>query len=117
MQRDEKLDASLLSSEEAQMLAQLESTASVTDVDERMKGLYTMLEPTVDAFADQVHKVAQYRDAADSVASRVLSIAAEKLAEREKESRRQAQGGDGDTEITPRRELGSVLRGLSRADR
>jgi kinetochore protein Mis13/DSN1 len=117
MQRQEKLDITLLSSEEAQMLAQLESTASTISVHKRMKGLYTKLEPTVDAFADQVHKVAQYRDAADNVASRVLSIAAEKLAEREKDSRRQAHGGDGDAEITPRRELGSVLRGLSRADR
>ena len=68
----------------------------------------------VDNFADSVHKIAQYQKAGDNVASRVLSIAAEKLAEREDESRRRAQPQDAPR--SSRTDLGSVLRGLSRAD-
>lgn len=95
------------------MLQQLQSTQT-DDIHSRVETIFEDLQPSVDAFADRVHKVAQYRDAADNVASRVLSIAAEKLAEREDDSRRRAQP---ERDRSPRRDLGSVLRGLSRADR
>lgn len=111
------IDKSLLSEEELRFLERLQSTSSTSGVDTRMRSLYGRLEPTLDMFADQVLKVAQYRDAADSVASRVLAIAAEKLAERDKASRKTAKSAEGGVSLSPRRDLGNVLRGLSRADR
>ena len=106
---------SLLSAEEASAYEQLQSSAPTNNMDARVDSIFSRLEPTVDVFADNVHKIAQYRDAGDNVATRVLSIAAEKLSEREKESRRRAQPHE--KERSPRRDLGNVLRGLSRADR
>ncbi|KPI39605.1 Kinetochore protein mis13 [Cyphellophora attinorum] len=111
--RPSDLDASLLSPEEAEMLHQLQSRPNQT-IESRVDQIFDKLEPNIDAFADGVHKVAQYRDAADNVASRVLSIAAEKLAEQENEGRRRAKP---ERDRSPRRDLGSVLRGLSRIDR
>jgi kinetochore protein Mis13/DSN1 len=95
------------------MLKQLQSRPD-RSIESRVDQIFDKLEPNIDAFADGVHKVAQYRDAADNVASRVLSIAAEKLAEQENEGRRRAQP---ERDRSPRRDLGSVLRGLSRIDR
>lgn len=109
------IDTSLLSPEEASLYEQLRSFAPASSMDARVDSIFSRLEPTVDAFADNVLKIAQYRDAGDNVATRVLSIAAEKLSERQKESRRRAQPQD--KERSPRRDLGNVLRGLSRADR
>lgn len=113
MPKSRQIDTTLLSPEEAAIFQQLRpDTSSVLET--RIDALYEQLEPAVDIFADNVHKVAQYRDAADSIASRVLSIAAEKLADRENDGRRRAQS---ERARSPRRDLGSVLRGLSRADR
>lgn len=108
------VDVSLLSAEEASLYNQLQKSAPTSKISSRLNSIFDELEPTVDSFADSVHKIAQYQNAGDSVASRVLSIAAEKLAEREEESRRKAQPQDAPR--SPGRELGSVLRGLSRAD-
>lgn len=108
------VDTSLLSPEEASLYEQLQSSVPASSMGSRVDSIFSRLEPTVDAFADNVHKIAQYRDAGDNVATRVLSIAAEKLSERDKESRRRAQPQD--KERSPRRDLGNVLRGLSRAD-
>lgn len=105
---------SLLSPEEASAYEQLQTTASTSNVNPRLDSIFGQLQPAVDTFADSVHKIAQYQTAGDNVASRVLSIAAEKLAEREEESRRRAQPQD--VLRSPRTDLGSVLRGLSRAD-
>jgi hypothetical protein len=77
-----------------------------SDVQRRLNAMQQDLGPTVDAFADGIHKIGQYRDAADHMASRVLQICSEKLAERDKKS-----------DVDPRRDLSSVLRGLSRVDR
>lgn len=81
---------------------------------ENLHRLYDSLEPTIDAFADGVHRIGQYRDAADSMAGRVLSICAQGLAKKDKEERKRALGGG---EKTPPKDLSGVLRSLSRADR
>jgi kinetochore protein Mis13/DSN1 len=104
----------LLSPEEAAVFEQLQAPTSTSNIPSRLNSIFDQLQPTVDSFADSVHKIAQYQKAGDSVASRVLSIAAEKLAEREEESRRRAQPQNAPR--SPRTDLGSVLRGLSRAD-
>jgi len=83
-------------------------------ISENLHGLHDSLEPTIDAFADGMHKIAQYRDAADNMAGRVLSICAEGLAQRDKEERKRALAGG---EKTPPKDLSAVLRSLSRADR
>jgi kinetochore protein Mis13/DSN1 len=82
----------------------------------RLNSINASLGPTIDAFADGMHQIAQYRDAADSVAVRVLKVCADKLQDREKEGRRHALGEA--TEInTTQDELGGVLRSLSRLTR
>ena len=111
--RPSKIDTSLLSPDEAEILQQLQGGTG-DELRARVDQIFDKLEPAVDAFADGVHKVAQYRDAADSVANRVLSIAADKLADRENDGRKRAQP---ERDRSPKRDLGSVLRGLSRADR
>ena len=109
-------DVSHLNLEEASLLDTLKaSTSRSRNINSRVNTIYASLEPTIDTFADRVHKMAQYRDAANSVASRVLSIASEKPAERDKEGRRKALPQDKDR--SPKRDLGNVLRGLSRLDR
>jgi len=63
------------------------------------------LEPNIDLFADGLHKIEQYTNTANRVADRVLGTAAQRLEERERESKRQVQSeGIG---------VGDVLRGLA----
>lgn len=94
-------------------LLQAQRTPS-DQISENLHKLYDSLEPTIDAFADGIHKIAQYRDAADNMAGRVLSICAEGLAKKDKEERKRALTGG---EKTPPKDLSAVLRSLSRADR
>jgi hypothetical protein len=108
------VDVSLLSSEEAVVYEQLQAATSTSSGPSRLDSIFSQLEPTIDRFADSVHKIAQYQTAGDNVASKVLSIAAEKLAEREADSRRRAQPQD--AQRSPRTDLSNVLRGLSRAE-
>ena len=108
-------DRALLSDSDAAALdLTVTNTNSSDQVSERLNRLYESLGPTIDAFADGMHKMGQYRDAADRVGGRVLAICAEKLALREAEGRKRAlpvgQGG------LPH-DLGGVLRSLSRVDR
>lgn len=56
----------------------------------RLQAITNLLEPRIDLFADGLHKVAQYRGAAERVADRVLGGAADRLEEREREGRRAA---------------------------
>jgi kinetochore protein Mis13/DSN1 len=107
-----RLESDILGPEQNAILERLQADQN-KDHDVRLRAIFDNLEPTIDQFADQIHRVAQYRDAGESVASRILSIAAEKLAAREDSSRRRAQAG---TERSPRRDLDSVLRGLSRTE-
>lgn len=110
-----KLDRSLLDESETAVLDSLASGSQLqADTSQRINSVQTSLGPSVDAFADGIHKIAQYRNAADSVASSVLSICARKLDERDHEGRKKALEDEG---RSPRGDLDSVLRGLSRADR
>lgn len=63
------------------------------------------LEPSIDLFADGVHKIEQYRNTAERVADRVLGTASKRLEERDREGRKQV-GGEGIG-------VGDVLRGLA----
>ncbi|KZM26518.1 cell division [Ascochyta rabiei] len=63
------------------------------------------LEPNIDIFADGVHKIEQYRNAAERVADRVLGTAAKRLEDRDREVKERA-GADGIG-------VGDVLRGLA----
>jgi len=85
------------------------------DLSTRLTSVTATLGPTIDTFADGIHKMSQYRDAAEKVASRTLAICAGKLSEREREGRRRALQQEEDR--SPRRDLGNVLRGLSQLDR
>ena len=111
-----QLARSLLSAADAAALDSIEPGASTTtdQTSQRLCGVLESIGPTVDTFADGIHRIAQYRTAANGVAGRVLAICAEKLTQREKEGKRKALGmGSG----SPPRDLGGVLRSLSRADR
>ena len=74
------------------------------------------IRPTVDAFADGLHQIGQYRDAADSLARKVLGICAQKLDDREKEGRRRALGEISGAP-TSKEDFGHVLRSLSKLER
>lgn len=50
----------------------------------RLRTIATSLEPTIDTFTDGVHKISQYRLAAERVADHVLGVAASVLEERDK---------------------------------
>jgi kinetochore protein Mis13/DSN1 len=85
-------------------------------ISSRLNSISASLGPTIDAFADGMHQIAQYRDAADNVAGRVLKMCADRLEDKEKEGRRHALGEAAETSTT-KEELGSVLRSLSRLER
>ena len=108
-------DRALLSDSDAAALdLTVTNTNSSDQVSERLNRLYESLGPTIDAFADGMHKMGQYRDAADNIGGRVLAICAEKLALRETEGRKRALPvGQGSLP----QDLGGVLRSLSRVDR
>lgn len=108
------LDNSLLSHSDISILETLNtSSTNPATISSRINNLSATLGPSIDAFADGVHKVAQYRDAAERVSSHVLSICAQKLEERDKEGRRRAVGAAGDASD----DLTGVLRSLSKIER
>jgi kinetochore protein Mis13/DSN1 len=109
------IDKSLLNESDSAMLNLLRSRTNIAqDTSNRINSIQGSLGPSVDAFADGIHKVAQYRNAADAVAGSVLNVCSHKLAEREEQGRKNALDDQG---RSPRRDLNSVLRGLSRIDR
>jgi kinetochore protein Mis13/DSN1 len=63
------------------------------------------LEPSIDLFADGVHKIEQYRNTAERVADRVLGTASKRLDERDREVKERV-GAEGIG-------VGDVLRGLA----
>jgi len=73
---------------------------------ERLKAVQNGLEFKVDQFADGVHKLEQYQQAAGRVADKVLALSAVRLEERERREK-EAVG----TRDVPMQE---VLRSLSR---
>lgn len=107
-------DRSLLSSADAALLESLRTSSNATTViQNRLNTISISLGPMVDSFADGVHKIGQFRDAADNLAGRALGICAEKLAEKENRARPSAQDG----QSSPGTQLGNVLRSLSRVER
>ncbi|KAL6250222.1 hypothetical protein RBB50_002523 [Rhinocladiella similis] len=112
---DNNLDQRLLSETDVTALDCLPGTSTSSDqISKRLNRLYDSLGPTIDQFADGIHTIGQYRQAADNVASRALAICAERLSRREKEGRKKALA---DAQGTPPKDLGGVLRSLSRAER
>jgi kinetochore protein Mis13/DSN1 len=70
-----------------------------------LSSLTQSLEPTIDFFADGVHKIEQYRATAERAADRVLGTAARRLEERERRGK-EVVGSEGIG-------VGDVLRGLA----
>lgn len=116
------IDNSLLDSEQAAILAALQSSqpsqpAQSSDLPStftfttpaalqtHLEKLSLSLEPNIDLFADGVHKIEQYRNTAERVADRVLGTASKRLEERDKESKAKV-GSEGIG-------VGDVLRGLA----
>jgi kinetochore protein Mis13/DSN1 len=77
-------------------------------VQQRLRALAQTLEPSVDIFADGVHKLAQYRIAAERVADKVLAHGARVLEERDK-SVKEASGTVGLGGLDALRALGGAL--------
>lgn len=110
------VDEDILSESDTKILHSLRAhTELPTDFNNRVNKVISNLGPSIDTFADGIHKINQYRIGADQISNQVLSVCANKLAEREKEGRRKALGLDQDR--SPGRDLSSVLRGLSKADK
>jgi kinetochore protein Mis13/DSN1 len=107
----------LLLPSDAQVLNALASKPPSSEwLSSRLNSIAASLGPTIDAFADGIHQIAQYREAADTVAGRVLKICADKIEDSEKEGRRHALGEAAEMS-TPKDELGAVLRSLSKLER
>jgi kinetochore protein Mis13/DSN1 len=108
-------DRELLSPEDVALLDMLQASSSTAaTIEIRLNNISTSLGPVVDSFADGIHKIGQYRNAADNIASRALAICAEKLAEKENQSRLNLAN---DSQPSPGMQLGNVLRSLSRVER
>lgn len=115
------IDTSLLEPAQASMLAFLQTPqpqpkpadgtrtsftfTSSTSLQTHLDALAQSLEPNIDLFADGVHKIEQYRGTAERVADRILSTAARRLEEREKDVKARV-GAEGIG-------VGDVLRGLA----
>ena len=109
-------DRSLLSPEDAALLDTLQAASSSTmTVQNRLDMISASLGPTIDSFADGIHKIGQYRNAADNIAGRALAICAEKLAEKENQGR--PNMAQDEQQASPGTQLGNVLRSLSRVER
>ncbi|KAF2646240.1 hypothetical protein P280DRAFT_494690 [Massarina eburnea CBS 473.64] len=79
--------------------------ASPAALQEHLDKLAQSLEPNIDLFADGLHKIEQYRNAAERVADRVLGTASKRLEERDKKGKEKV-GSEGIG-------VGDVLRGLA----
>lgn len=103
------IDASLLDPEQANILATLAAPSALDLRDEiakQVQELQAGLEFQVDQFVDGVHKLEQYKETAGRAASKILSISAVRLEERDRKEK-EAVG----TRDLPMQE---VLRSLSR---
>jgi kinetochore protein Mis13/DSN1 len=107
-QTQQPIDSSLLNPSQASLLAYLDTSQSAasssassttnsklsSEVSSRIEALTSNLEPTVNAFADGIHRISQYNVSAARVADRVKSIMAQRLEKRSEEARR--HGGNGE---------------------
>jgi kinetochore protein Mis13/DSN1 len=81
------IDASLLSPEQADILTTISSFAALDlrdQVAKQVQDLLSGMEFKVDQFADGVHKLEQYKDTAGRAASKILSVSAVRLEERDR---------------------------------
>lgn len=84
------------------------ATASSEALQSRLRHMTATLEPQIDLFADGVHRVGQYRLAAERVADRILGAAADRLEQRDRAVK--AQGGTEGTGVDDAlRALGGIL--------
>ncbi|KAI9751375.1 MAG: hypothetical protein M4579_006098 [Chaenotheca gracillima] len=80
------IDSSLLDPEQAGILSSLSTNKDiVASTGSDLKEIASTLEFKVDQFAEGVHRLGQYQETADRVASRVLALAATRLDRRERE--------------------------------
>jgi kinetochore protein Mis13/DSN1 len=120
-----EIDTSILDPEQAAILSALQlpqqqpTPPDTQEADQRLAFTFTTptalqshlttlsqsLEPSIDLFADGVHKIEQYRSTAERVADRILSTASKRLDERDREVK-QRVGAEGIG-------VGDILRGLS----
>jgi len=89
------IDSTCLDPSQAAILATLQSSAADTNstnssadpISTRLQALASSLEPKIDLFADGVHKLSQYRMAAERVADKILESTAKRLDSRDLEAR------------------------------
>ncbi|KAL9111794.1 MAG: hypothetical protein Q9227_003853 [Pyrenula ochraceoflavens] len=107
------LDKSMLSPSDIRALESLSSNpTSAASIADRINLIGASLQKTVDSFADGMHQLGQYRDSAERVASGALKACSNRLDERDRESRKAAEG-----DRSSRGDIGAVLRSLSRLER
>ncbi|XMA07802.1 hypothetical protein WAI453_000593 [Rhynchosporium graminicola] len=103
------IDASLLTPEQAAILAEVNSASALEirkQASERIQALHSDLEFKVDQFSDGVHKVEQYEQTVKRVADKILALSAVRLDERDRREKEEIGTRD-----LPMQE---VLRSLSR---
>jgi kinetochore protein Mis13/DSN1 len=91
-----EVDGTLLDPSQASILATLKSSkpdsvntdAGLADTSARLQKINMSLEPQIDLFADGVHKISQYRQAAERVADRILGATAAQLEKRDIEAKK-----------------------------
>jgi kinetochore protein Mis13/DSN1 len=83
-----------------------------SEVSARLNSITASLGSTIDAFADGIHQIGQYRIAAERVADKVLRACAEKLEDRDREGGRRALRDEG----SKQNDAMAVLRSLSRLE-
>lgn len=93
----------------------------MNSVSTRVNTITSTLPETLDAFADGLHRIEQFRDVADRIAGKVLKVCADRLEEREKIAST-VGAGDADSESQeaaqrPKINLNKVLHSLSKVER
>lgn len=119
------IEASILDEDQASILAQIRpcttdpssqlsapqtipAATSAAELSKRLQIIASSLEPTIDLLADGVHRVGQYRLAAESVADRILGSTAEQLERRDRQAKEKA-GTQGVGAMDVLRQLAGVL--------
>jgi kinetochore protein Mis13/DSN1 len=90
-----EIDAAVLEPAQANILATLNSKSNSTSTSEsagintstRLQKVSLALEPQIDLFADGIHKISQYKQAAERVADRILGATAAQLEKRDREAK------------------------------